>query len=898
MTSALRRSRLAVAASVCLFSALLISGAALADGLSDPSAAKTANKCQKEIKKGGAKFVGKNLKSLDKCVGGIFKCIQTQADAAKRQKCVDKAGGKCTKELGKIATEKQKYHDSIVGKCGTLSLEDVESAAGVGYENVDFECTGPLSSVADVATCVADYHECKSDPLYTVEQPRAQELMQFANVPAQLIPSSTCLPGAGGAGDDVDDEKGVGKALAKCAKGLAKAGSGFATKKMKSIEKCLDAVFACEQLKQGPDLPACITKATKTCDKAFASVDTAEAKLRAAAQKACGTIDFDTALGADTGLDLVLLGKECPSFGIGTVDSLSSYIDCLFQQHECRVDQLLRYQAPRIEELLASVGRLPRAAFCPGPSPTPTPTPTVTATPTPTVTATQGPVTPTATPNCGDGVLAAGELCDPTAPAPGDVCPNSGNGLETCSMACTCACPSRVDFEGDATDPLSELDPGWTGIAHDARIVSNGKVTVQVTDCPSSPGFTKPCGTCNISGPIDNPAADAGDLNDHRCHDDSSVKCTSNADCTGAGNACIYYFGAPLPLSAGGVATCVSNEIVGTITGTANVETGESASVLTLTSHVFNGLATDTPCPKCTDPGALNDGMASGGTCTGGPRTGMSCDANSESPIPAFGRTSLDCPPAPGGKIADLPIALKNSTGAESRSLSAASPSCSAFGFTGFKCPCDTCDDADATPCASNADCGAGGICGGLRCLVDAPTPGTPCSSEGTGSDSACCSEPTCTTGTIGTCGRPGEPSKPNACSNGQCVSGGGSDDGQCQLAPSDNLCSVETFRSCTTNNDCRPPAEGGTCGNCAPGMQTCTVKRRECLFDLDENPATHDGTITAHGAADAPVDDVSHPTLASMFCIAPTGSSSVNAVAGLPGLGKLKLKGTARGLP
>ena len=156
------------------------------------------------------------------------------------------------------------------------------------------------------------------------------------------------------------------------------------------------------------------------------------------------------------------------------------------------------------------------------------------------------------------------------------------------------------------------------------------------------------------------------------------------------------------------------------------------------------------------------------------------------------------------------------------------------------------------------------------------------------------------------TCGRPGEPTKPNACGNGQCISGGGADDGQCSVAPNDNLCSVETFRSCTTNANCRPPGEGGSCADCAPGMQTCGVKRRECLFDLDEcsgttqtctGTPTSNRTITANGMEETPVNDVSHPTLASLFCIGPTGSSAVNGVGGLPGLGKIKLRGTARGL-
>ncbi len=495
--------------------------------------------------------------------------------------------------------------------------------------------------------------------------------------------------------------------------------------------------------------------------------------------------------------------------------------------------------------------------------------------------------------NCGNGTLDAGEDCDPPGSTGQCAALGAGNGNEVCTSQCKCQCPDKVTFRGDASSANSDLDTGWTGIAHDNKIVSNGDITVHIDSCANP---SRPCGVCSFSGPIDNPGADAGSLNDRRCRNNSAVKCTSNGQCTGPGNACVYWFGAPLSLSSGGVATCVTNEVIGTLTGTANIETGTSASTLNLTSHVYTGVLTSKPCPKCTDAGGINDGVT-GGTCTDGPRAGMACDANSESPIPAFGRTSLDCPPDSGSNIANLPIALGNSTGTESRSLSAASPDCSAFGFTGFKCPCDTCDDAASTPCSTDADCG-GGTCGGLRCLVDAPTPGLPCSSQGTGSDPACCSEPTCTSGTIGTCDRPGEATKPNACSDGQCVSGGGTDDGMCHLAPSDNLCSVETFRSCTGNADCRPPGEGGTCADCAPGMQTCTTKRRECLLGIDDHLATHNGTINLHGMADTPVADVSHPILASMFCIGPTGSSSVNAVAGLPGLGKLRLNGTAQGLP
>ena len=45
-------------------------------------------------------------------------------------------------------------------------------------------------------------------------------------------------------------------------------------------------------------------------------------------------------------------------------------------------------------------------------------------------------------------------------------------------------------------------------------------------------------------------------------------------------------------------------------------------------------------------------------------------------------------------------------------------------------------------------------------------------------------------------------------------------------------------------------------------------------------------------------MNDVSNPTLGAVFCVGPTGSSSVNNVAGLPGPARITLAGTATGAP
>jgi hypothetical protein len=48
----------------------------------------------------------------------------------------------------------------------------------------------------------------------------------------------------------------------------------------------------------------------------------------------------------------------------------------------------------------------------------------------------------------------------------------------------------------------------------------------------------------------------------------------------------------------------------------------------------------------------------------------------------------------------------------------------------------------------------------------------------------------------------------------------------------------------------------------------------------------------------DTPMNDVSHPTLGAVFCVSPTTAGAVNSVAGLPGPGRVTIKGTALGLP
>ena len=101
--------------------------------------------------------------------------------------------------------------------------------------------------------------------------------------------------------------------------------------------------------------------------------------------------------------------------------------------------------------------------------------------------------------------------------------------------------------------------------------------------------------------------------------------------CTAGGGTCQFFFGSNLPLAAGGVTVCVVNQFNGAVSGTANVETGDAATVANLTARVYTGIAIDNPCARCVGDTTINDGVQ-GGTCSGGTRNGLACDGNGTVP--------------------------------------------------------------------------------------------------------------------------------------------------------------------------------------------------------------------------------------------------------------------------
>ncbi len=411
------------------------------------------------------------------------------------------------------------------------------------------------------------------------------------------------------------------------------------------------------------------------------------------------------------------------------------------------------------------------------------------------------------------------------------------------------ACPTEYDFM--SVQP-GDMDVGWTGSAHDQRFVPGTRLTLGVSGCANG---SPPCGTCGVSGPI--PNAPGAAFPNHRCRGDGSgangswVACTSDADCPGDGNACVYFLGPPQPVSAGGIGVCTLNEIVGPISGTLDPSSGAASFGIAIDRVIALG---SPPCPRCV-----------AGFCDVGVRAGKACTTHGAG-TGAFDDVSLDCPPAYTIDLGSLgSIATTLATGTQSVAITAATPQCSGPA-SASKCMCDVCDNGGFTPCFTDTDCVAVGAttCGGLRCV------------GGSNHGAACSNATECP---FGSCVHPGGFNFPNACYDGVCTpntppDGDSVDEGLCLNGPFDQFCDIERFRGCSTPADCPHPGD-----SCSFG------KIRECFTD--------DGTI---GGTDSVAGTASPtaPAFGGFFCAPLTASSTVNETVGRPGLGRITISGIA----
>jgi hypothetical protein len=654
-----------------------------------------------------------------------------------------------------------------------------------------------------------------------------------------------------------------GSDINKCQTAIGKNASKFLSAKSKALSKCEAGVLKGTVTGPCPDVAGALPAIAKAQSKSDAGI----CKACGGPDKVCGGGDDQTvsAIGFPNCPAVTIPGGAACGGAVNTLQDIVNCVDCVNEFKDDCVDPL---SIPSQRTYPAECNVNPNTPPCNA-------TPANTATP-----------CPTATP----GII----------------------------------CPSQV--QTDANGPGVDLDTGWTGQSHDGHAPTHNRLTLAISACSNPDSST--CGVCSTSGPIAN--AGGATFNNHRCVLDTRFACASDPDCTGLhcsggtnsgaactvssqcpsgscaagpGGTCAFYFGGPLPLSAGGVSVCVSNQMTSPITGTVDIEGGTTESKINLLSRVYIGPTLDHPCPNCT-----------AGTCDSGPHQNEGCIIQGHSDL--FGDVSFDCPPLGGANVGNLAIPLDYTTGVQTRTLTASNPTCRNPAFASDKCFCDTCAGGP-TPnqaCASDADCGAGGNCGGRRCIgganiggacaVNSECPGSSCANPpGLQTAPNQCDDQTCspTSTCVGGCNAfqnctgafscvgganigslctvdsecPGSTCT-EQCPGGSCVAG---NEGTCAAGPLESFCNIQRFRGCGSDADCTTPGD------------TCTFQKfRDCYLDN----GVLGGTVTVTGVPYPSCGGTGSGTVGALFCVPPTSSSSINNVSGLPGLGRVSLPYTA----
>ena len=429
-----------------------------------------------------------------------------------------------------------------------------------------------------------------------------------------------------------------------------------------------------------------------------------------------------------------------------------------------------------------------------------------------------------------DGTMTALQSCTTDISELGDCIAASArktaSGVSGVSFSMPGVCPASVTVVGLGTvqvpgeNTATSLSVGQSGLGHNAELPEGFRGAVSL-DCAASSGT---CDTCAVTA-----SCAEGNC---RCDNDPTALCDEPFgpdadDC--AGNDCILFFAAPLPLSAGGAFTCVVNEIPSDLVGTANIGTGQSNTAVANSSSIWINGTQSRPCPVCEGDPTPNDGVA-GGTCSGGQQDGGACDANFINPV--FGNTSYDCQPTNGQSVATLSLQIDFSDTAKSKQSDVACTSGDPAG-----CPCNVCSSDPTIPCDSDVVCANAGA-------------GT-CTSAG-----------------------PGAPTVSNGCDTLDCGA-----DGFCADGTSTLSCDGFTKQGgggiigCTTNADCTAldaECPGGSCGNCT------LLEPRACF----PNPIVNDSGVPSTDGA----------ILTAQFCVPPSGTG-VDQAAGTPGAGDLTIQ-------
>jgi hypothetical protein len=395
--------------------------------------------------------------------------------------------------------------------------------------------------------------------------------------------------------------------------------------------------------------------------------------------------------------------------------------------------------------------------------------------------------------------------------------------------AANCPAKAVIDVHARGRDGARQsdtrLDVGWSGFGHDLDFLEGTEVELNL-NCPDTS-----CSGCTPSlVPFDglNPAHPC------RCDGDAFFFCSTfnGPDPACGGGNCTCFMGPPLPNVGAGVPVCTTSRINADIGGVVDPGTGAATLDYDLTFLTYNGVSYEAPCHTCDGDVAPNDGNLDG-TCSGGARAGLVCDANGDSS--SYGATSFDCPPLLAERIgSNNGIRTRTQLTTGTSTLPDDTFACDVSPLLG--CPCGLCAGGEFLGCKSNADCTAAGIAG-------------PCTSPGIF----------------------GVASLPNGCNTIDCV------DGECALDPPLDYCSAPLVDAeGKPNRLCNPGFDD--CGAVALGS-VCSESRPRSCFEEDAD-------ITLTGRPGFVGSE-----LVGTSCLGASTAASVTAALGLAGPAAVRLE-------
>lgn len=375
-------------------------------------------------------------------------------------------------------------------------------------------------------------------------------------------------------------------------------------------------------------------------------------------------------------------------------------------------------------------------------------------------------------------------------------------------------CPTSIKVRSRSRDgdgANTRINAGHRGLNHNLDVAS-GQVLEFDVSCANA---SWPCGDCTILGLHGKQG---------RCANDPTIPCDTidavDTDDCGAGQSCQVAF--PLTQNIAFSDLCHTPRMASTPNGYINNESGAMVLDVDVATDVYFPIGQFYHCPGCLGDDLRNDGNRNG-TCHGGQRSGLSCDANAVDPIQ--GDMSQDCPPSVGARLSGAdPLFQRLHLRTGTATLTAAVPCDPPLDAT--NCPCAVCAGNPTIPCASDAECGGAGPCNANHTngAFRAPNP---------------CSDEVCTD-------LPGNGA--GICLDGPWMTGcDGLVDGEGNLL----------LGFCNNDADCDaydPACPGNDCG-------ICIGNTRGCFAD----------TISVSG-----VQDTHNPVLADVSCVA---GSTVNLV-------------------